>query len=213
MKRGRPVSPIELTDNERTKLSLIASRPKGQRTESRRQGRRSASDDSEEEEELAAIVDFDALFLPDSPNIAGLIVPQLAFYDVRQIVLLGTNLWHSQTLLNQAEQYVQGAIFADGFFTKSQSSDVQAFVQHFEETFLEKPGFIEAILYDSAMILLDVIQRPEIQFRGDIRTALFDPNGFRGVTGHTRFDESGEALKRSFLLTIQGSEFVEVDRR
>lgn len=36
MKRGRPVSPIELTDNERAKLSLIASRPKTSQRDSLR---------------------------------------------------------------------------------------------------------------------------------------------------------------------------------
>ena len=194
---------------------LIASRPKGQSTESHRRRGRSGSDkkDDGEDEELEAIVDFDAIFIPESPKIAGLLIPQLAFHDVRGVILIGTNLWHSQTLLDLAEQYVQGAILPDGFFASSSSADVQAFVQRFEQTFEEKPGYIEAILYDSAMILFDVIRRPDVQFRGDIRTALTDANGFGGVTGLTRFGEDGEAVKRAFLLRIEGDEFIELDRR
>ena len=38
-----------------------------------------------EDEGPEAIVDFDAIFIPDSPRIAGLIVPQLAFYDVKDM--------------------------------------------------------------------------------------------------------------------------------
>lgn len=194
---------------------LKASRPKGNPSEShRKRGRlaRTASGD-ESDEELEAIVDFDAIFIPDAPNIAGLIIPQLAFYDVRQVLLMGTNLWHSETLLSLAQQYVQGALLPDGFFAESASPLVQAFVAHFEAAFQEKPGFIEAILYDSAMILFEVLRRPDLRFRADIRAALSSEEGFEGVTGHTRFDATGEAAKRTFLLQIAGDEFVEVDQR
>jgi ABC-type branched-subunit amino acid transport system substrate-binding protein len=194
---------------------LIASRPKGQRTESHRRRGRAGNDtnDDEEDEELEAIVDFDAIFIPESPKMAGLLIPQLAFHDVRGVVLIGTNLWHSKTLLDLAGQYVQGAILPDGFFADSASTGVQAFVQRFEQTFEEKPGYIEAILYDSAMILFDVVRRPEVQFRSDILTALTDANGFGGVTGLTRFSEDGEVVKQAFLLRVEGDEFIELDRR
>ena len=194
---------------------LIASRPKGQRAESHRRRGRSGGEnqDDELEEELEAIVDFDAIFIPESPKTAGLLIPQLAFHDVRGVVLIGTNLWHSQTLLDLAEQYVQGAILPDGFFAASQKTEVQDFVRRFEQTYVEKPGYIEAIIYDSAMILFNVVRRSDVRFRGDIRSALTHVNGFNGVTGFTRFDENGEAVKRAFLLQIDGDEFVELDRR
>ncbi|MCK4988544.1 MAG: penicillin-binding protein activator, partial [Desulfobacterales bacterium] len=105
------------------------------------------------EEEPEAIVDFDAIFIPDSPRTAGLIIPQLAFYDVKDIYLLGTNLWHSDALIEMATRYVQGAIMPDGFFAGSSAPVVQDFVRIFEETYQEKPGFIEAVLYDSAMMV------------------------------------------------------------
>ena len=194
---------------------LMAGRPEGVGTESHRQRGRSARDSgkAESEQELGAIVDFDAIFIPESPKVAGLLIPQLAFYDVRDVILLGTNLWHSRTLLDLAGQYVQGAILPDGFFAGSSSALVRQFVRRYEDAYQEEPGYIEAILFDSAMILFDVVRRPEVRFRGDIRTALTDHSGFEGVTGHTRFDETGEAIKQTFLLRIEGDEFVEVDRR
>jgi ABC-type branched-subunit amino acid transport system substrate-binding protein len=193
---------------------LIAKRPKGQHTTSHRSRARSGDPaDDESEEELEAIVDFDAIFIPESPKTAGLLIPQLAFHDVREVVLIGTNLWHSQALLDLAGQYVQGAVVPDGFFAASPDAGVQAFVQRFEDTYGEKPGYIEAVLYDSAMILFDVVTRPDVRFRNDIRKALLDANGFDGVTGLTRFDETGEALKRAYLLRIEGDEFVEMGRR
>ena len=45
-----------------------------------------------EDDDIDPVVDFDVLFIPDAPKIAGLIIPQLAFYDIKDIYLAGTNL-------------------------------------------------------------------------------------------------------------------------
>ena len=164
------------------------------------------------DEEPEAIVDFDAIFIPDSPRTAGLIIPQLAFYDVKDIYLLGTNLWHSNTLIEMADQYVQGAIMPDGFFAESSAPVVQDFVKIFEETYQEKPGFIEAVVYDSAMMLFNVLNQPDIRFKSDLKTKLLNLVDFSGVTGPTHFDENGEAQKQLYLLRVKRREFVELEQ-
>jgi ABC-type branched-subunit amino acid transport system substrate-binding protein len=164
-----------------------------------------------EDEEPEPIVDFDAIFIPDSPKKAGMIVPQLAYNDVKDVYLFGTNLWHSDALIKTADQYVQGAIMPDGFFAESSATPVQDFVKAFEETYQEKPDFIEAVVYDSAMILFDVISRPNIRFRSDIRDALLDSEGFPGVTGLTRFDETGDVQRKLHILQVKGTGFVELE--
>jgi branched-chain amino acid transport system substrate-binding protein len=163
------------------------------------------------EEEPTPIVDFEAIFIPDAPKKAGLIIPQLVYYDVKDVLLLGTNLWHSDALINMAENYVQGAVMADGFFAESKSPIVRRFVEKFEETYQEEPGFIEAVAYDTAVLLFDVISKPHIRYRSEIKKALFNLIGFQGVTGTTRFDENGDAQKRLYLLTIKGKKFVELE--
>ena len=166
----------------------------------------------DEEEEPQAIVDFDAVFIPDQPKTVGLIIPQLAFYDIRDVYLLGTNLWHSEILIKMAPQYVQGAIMPDGFFAGSSAPVVQNFVSIFEQTYEEKPGFIEAVVYDSAMMLFGVLAQPDIRFKSDIKNFLVNMQPFTGVTGPTQFDENGEAQKELLLLRIKGREFVELVR-
>jgi len=166
----------------------------------------------EKEEEPAAIVDFDAIFIPDSPKTVGLIIPQLAFYDIRDIYLLGTNLWHSDALIQMAPQYVQGAIMPDGFFAESAAPAVQDFVKTFENTYEEKPGFIEAIVYDSAMMLFGVLAQPDLRFRSELKNKLLNLVGFSGITGPTYFDENGEAQKQLYLLQIKGRRFVELEQ-
>jgi ABC-type branched-subunit amino acid transport system substrate-binding protein len=167
---------------------------------------------SAEDEEPEAIVDFDAIFIPDSPRTAGLIIPQLAFYDVKDIYLLGTNLWHSDTLIQMATKYVQGAIMPDGFFTGSSASVVQDFVQVFEETYQEKPGFIEAVVYDSAMMVFGVLNQPDLRFKSELKNKLLNMTVFTGLTGPTYFDEDGDAQKQLYLLRIKGRKFVELEQ-
>ena len=164
------------------------------------------------EEEPEAMVDFDAIFIPDSPRMAGLIIPQLAFYDVRDVYLLGTNLWHSNALIKMAPQYVQGAIMPDGFFAGSAAPAVQDFVKTFEGTYEEKPGFIEAIVYDSVMMLFSVLIQPDLRFKSELKTELLNIVDFSGITGPTYFDENGEAQKQLYLLRIKGRRFVELQQ-
>lgn len=161
-------------------------------------------------EEPEAFVDFDAIFIPDSPKTAGLIIPQLAFYDVKDVYLIGTNLWHSEALIKMATQYVQGAIMPDGFFDESASPVVQDFVKVFEDTYEEKPGFIEAVVYDSAMMLFNVLIQPDLRFKSELKDGLLNLADFSGVTGPTYFDENGEAQKQLYLLKVKGRKFVEL---
>jgi len=164
------------------------------------------------DEKPEAIVDFDAVFIPDSPNKTGLIVPQLAFYDVDDVYLLGTNLWHSNRLIKMSHEYIQDAIMADGFFAESTSESVNNFVTLFINTYKEKPGLIEAISYDTAMILLQtVVGLNDVRYRSLFKNALLKLHDFQGITGLTSFDDKGDAHKEIYLLQIKGNKFVEVE--
>jgi ABC-type branched-subunit amino acid transport system substrate-binding protein len=166
-----------------------------------------------EYEEPKAVVDFDVIFIPDAPNTAGLIIPQLTFYDVKNIHLMGTNLWHSNKLIQMARQYVQNAIFTSGFNIDDSSKRVREFVRTFSETFGEKPGFIEAVAFDTATLLLQTMIRPDIQYRSRLKDELLDLNGFEGLTGETSFDQLGEAQKQLLLFRIEKDGFVEIQEK
>lgn len=163
-----------------------------------------------EEEGPEPIVDFEAVFIPDAPTKAGLIVPQLAFYDIEGVYLLGTNLWHSGKIIDMAREYVQGAILADGFFRESDSDRVRFFVDQFQQVYGEPPGIIEATAFDTARMLCGIIRRPEVTTRNAIRDRLLDIRDFPGVTGRTSFDSRGEAQKELSILRIDGGRFVEL---
>ena len=164
-----------------------------------------------EDGEPKPVIDFDAIFIPDSPKRAGLIIPQLSFHDIDNVYLFGTNLWHSDLLIKMAQKYVQNAIMPDIFFAESSSEKVRDFVMAFEETFREKPGFIEAVAYDTAMMLFQIVSRPDVRFRSEVRNELIKPSNFHGVTGLTSFDNNGGLQKDLYLLKIKGNQFIELE--
>ena len=99
----------------------------------------------------------------------------------------------------------------DGFFAQSTSRRVRDFIRSFEDTYGQRPGFIEATTFDTAMILFDIVTRPDIRSRVAIRNELFNLRDFQGVTGLTSFDVSGEAKKQLSLLRIKGNRFLELE--
>jgi ABC-type branched-subunit amino acid transport system substrate-binding protein len=163
-----------------------------------------------EEKDTELVFDFQAIFIPDEPKKVGMLVPQLAYHDIKNVQLLGTNLWHSDALIRYAEAYIQGAIIPDAFFGSSPERPVQRFVSAFEETYQERPGFIEAIAFDTAAMFFDVFARPDVRTRRDVAAALRRADGFPGATGRTRFDAAGDCDKELHILTVRGKKFVEL---
>lgn len=169
-------------------------------------------DDDPEAEKPKPVVDFDAIFIPDAPKKAGLIIPQLVYYDIEDVYLLGTNLWHSEKLIEMAGQYAQGAIIADGFFAASESDRVKEFTVRFQNAYGKQPEFIEAIAYDNAMMLFQSMKKPEIGSREMLRDELLKIAGYPGITGLTSFDENGDAIKQLYLLQVRKDRFIEINR-
>jgi len=165
----------------------------------------------DEEEEPKPVVDFEAIFIPDGPKKVGLIIPQLAFHDIEDVYLLGTKIWHSKKLIDMTKEYIQRAIIPDGFFSESTSAQVKDFVKKFENTYGQKPGFIEAIAYDTSMILFQILGKPDIRSRNAIKNALLRLKDFQGVTGLTSFNDTGDVKKELSLLRIKDDKFVELE--
>ncbi len=158
------------------------------------------------------IVDFDAVFIPDAPKKAGLVIPQLAYYDIRDVYLLGTNLWNSKTLLDMSGEYMKGTLIADGFFAQSETERVKNFVEAFQRTYGRAPGIIEAVAYDSAMMVFQIMRQTATDSRRDLKQALLQLNGFEGVSGRTVFASNGEAEKNLQMLRIDRGRFIQVQR-
>lgn len=157
-------------------------------------------------------IDFEALFIPDSPSKLNMILPQLAYYDARGMYLVGTNLWHDNSLLKDVKGYSKQAVISDGFFEDSQNLATLEFTKKFEAVFHIKPNFLEAISYDNASILFLAAMDETIDSRESLKDALKSQRIFTGATGNTFFDKDGAAHRDLFLMTIKKEKFVEINR-
>jgi branched-chain amino acid transport system substrate-binding protein len=165
-------------------------------------------DEAEKEEEgPEAIVDFDAVFVPDSSEQVALITPQFPFYNVFNVTFLGTSLWLSDELLDSAGGYVQGAMFPVGFFPGNDSEIVKGFVEAYKESFESEPGVLAANGYDTMRFIKDILSENLISNRIDLQEALLEHGPVKGVTGEISFDEQGEVEKDPVLLTVYGRRF------
>jgi len=168
-------------------------------------------EDSDAAEKEETPPPFEALFVPDYSDRISLIAPQIAFYGVEDIQLLGTNGWNDTELPRLARQFVEGAVFTDSFFLHSTYPFVQEFVADYFNRFGEEPTILEAQGYDIAGIMLTLLNDSGIASREDLRRALSQLQNFPGVTGATRFDLIGEADKILFLLQIQKGAIVQIN--
>jgi len=73
-----------------------------------------------------------------------------------------------------------------------------------------KPGYIEAVACDTAMMLFQAVDMPEIKSRNELRDYLQTIHNYDGVTGQTSFKSNGEVDKKLYLFRIERGKFVEV---
>jgi ABC-type branched-subunit amino acid transport system substrate-binding protein len=160
--------------------------------------------------ETAPPIDYDALFIPGYFNKVGLLAPQLAFYNVTGVTLLGANGWNSPELLTIGEHYVEGAIFVDGFFADSPNPEVKAFVENFRLTFGQEPDILAAQAYDATSLILKVLKEGASS-REQLKEGLLTVQGYPGASGFTSITETGEAQKNLFLLMVRRGKIVQIN--
>jgi len=164
----------------------------------------------QEERELEyPLAPFHALFIPDYADRISQIAPQLIFYGIKDVTLLGINGWNSPELASQAGRFLKDAVFVDAFYPESKKPEVRRFMELYRSTYKEEPTILGAQAFDIATLLLHIIDDPTVANRDDLRRKLVEINNYRGVTGTSGFDVYGEAIKQLTLLQIKHDRIVE----
>lgn len=185
----------------------------------------------------APVVDFDAMFIPDSARTVRLVAPAIAAEDVittgcdvkelevvkkttkneqlRTVQLLGTSLWDSPDLVDERSgiaRYVQCSIFVDVFFPQSERPATKRFVDDFVNAYHRQPGFLEAHAFDAAGLIKKAVDERRPQSRDDMRDALAGlRKPLEGAAGDTLFGKDREAQKPFFWLWINRGTIQEFD--
>jgi ABC-type branched-subunit amino acid transport system substrate-binding protein len=165
---------------------------------------------NQEETKQAISVDFEALFIPDSYSRVKLITSQLAFYDVKGFKLLGASLWHSPNLLKNGAEYLEEAIFVDSFFMNSFYQETTDFVYLYYIAYSREPENIEALVYDTAGIIIDILNDLKITTRAQFAAALKKVENYKGATGNISFGSDRVAQKTPFILRVKDGKLEQV---
>ncbi len=152
---------------------------------------------------------FHALFIPDYADRISLIAPQLVFYGIKDVTLLGINGWNSADLAKRASRFLKDAVFVDAFFAESKRPEVKRFEELYRQAYGDDPSILEAQAFDVATILLQAMDDPTLNNRDDLRKKLLGLQNFQGVTGTYGFDSFGESLKNLYLLQFRNGRIVE----
>ncbi len=150
---------------------------------------------------------FDSLYLPGTADRVGLLIPQLAFYNITGMKLIGSNNWHTPDLLERAGRHAEGAVFTDGFMPENTDPAVKEFVEAYHSAYQEDPDILSAQAYDSAMMVLSLINENR-NTPTAVRDALATLSAYPGISGTTTFSGTGEAQKKVFLITIDSNGFL-----
>lgn len=156
----------------------------------------------------------DVLFLPDYYNPVGLIAQQAREVGVKA-TLLGADGWDDSQLYELGGDAILGGYFSNHYSIEQENPESKAFVEAYRQEYGSDPSALAALGYDAANLLLDAIQRV-IDSGGDptdpqqIRDALEQTQGFKGVTGTITFDENHNPVKDAVVLqtTEDGHKYV-----
>jgi ABC-type branched-subunit amino acid transport system substrate-binding protein len=154
---------------------------------------------------LPPVVDFDAIFVPDSPKALGQIAPMLAYQNVQNVRLLGTNIWNSSDLIRRGGKNVENAVFVDSDITSNPAFKTSRFYQEYKKTFGEEPGLFESQGYEVGLLLRQLISGGESS-RVGLAQAMSNIKQYQGVSGPMSMNSQRELVRPLIPLMVkQGS--------
>jgi len=149
---------------------------------------------------------FDALYLPGYAEKVGLLIPQLAFYNITGKPIIGSNNWHTPDLIERAGRHAEGAVIVDGFYPENQEPAVKSVVEAYRSAYQDEPDILSAQAYDAASMVLSLLNVKK-DTPAAIKDGLLNMKDFPGISGSTSFPGSGEAQKKLFIIRIEDGKF------
>ncbi|HEY4717133.1 MAG TPA: penicillin-binding protein activator [bacterium] len=156
------------------------------------------------------LIDFDALFIPDTYRNISIILLYLPYYDIYGIQLLGTNGWNNEALMNYAKKEAEGSVFLDAFIINAGGTEVNYFVERYRQEYQEDPDIFSALGYDVIKFLINVIERSGAD-RERVMKTLLNAQNFTGITGNISILQNGETSRDFYILRVKNGKITIID--
>lgn len=132
---------------------------------------------------LEPIIDFEAIFIPDSPKTVAQIAASLAYYDIKDITLLGTTEWNSDQLYQRGGQYVAGALFPGGLSLSSQNATQVSFIKSYNDAYGTNPDLLASQAYEAMHIVISALRTASSSDRNELVTFINNQKTFSSPLG------------------------------
>lgn len=162
--------------------------------------------------ELRPPLTYEAIFIQGTAERVGLILPELAYYNISDIPVLGSNGLNSPDFIRIGGKYAEGVIFIDGFYINSEKAEVRKFVERYRIFYNKEPDILSAQSYDAAGIILNIIKNGA-RSREDVKNGLLSLKEYNGVSGITTIKPSGDSDKSLYFLTVKHGKIVELNKQ
>lgn len=155
---------------------------------------------------LKPIIDFDAIFIPDSPKTVAQIAANLAYYDVKGVTLLGTTEWNSEQLYRRGGRYVEGALFPGALSLNSQSPNQSMFIKNYTSAYGSNPDLLASQAYEATALILAALKNSSSTDRNELVTFLNQQKGFPSPLGSDVSFEGSRVAKRNVpIFKLEGN--------
>jgi ABC-type branched-subunit amino acid transport system substrate-binding protein len=155
-------------------------------------------------------VNFDALFIPDDPRALGQIAPMLAFNDVTNIYLLGTNLWNSPEFIQRGQNFVEKSVFVDVFLADSPEFTDSQFYKDFRAQYKDRPGSFAIQGFDGGRLILHAMKDSPSN-RIDFMRMLATAEKVQGATSVLTMSQDREVDRQLLALTVKKNQIIRLE--
>ncbi len=152
---------------------------------------------------------FDVLLLPGEAKDIRLIAPQLKFYGIQKIPLLGSHHWGNPEVLASVADDVDGAVYVSGFFPQSHKPYVQDFVEAYKTQFHMEPDLFAAQAYDATTLILTAMDTGKDITPQAVRDAIGRMRDVPGITGDLSGVRHGEAIRSPIFVEIVNGKHIQ----
>jgi len=157
-------------------------------------------------DEFKSGLSVDGLFIPDTHDRVGLILSQIAYYDVQGLTFLGTNAWNGPELIPIAGKSAEGAVFIDAFSKGNPLPSSLRFVEEFRKAYQRDPETLEALCYDGAKFIGEILRTKSISSPLQLNEEIAKVKNFQGVSGLKGFGEAGRPIRTLSVLRVKNGQ-------
>lgn len=163
--------------------------------------KKSTRDKVEDEELLQPMVDFDAVFIPDTGRALSQIASFFNYNNVKDLKFIGPNIWNTPEILRRSASANAELIYVDALDPSSESFKNSKFFTEYKLAHNEEPTLLEVQAFEASSVLNYTLSKKAYN-RDTLIRNLNELEDFSGVTGPLRMNSRRELIKPLKIFSV-----------